>query len=233
MSRTKGEGKAAAGGGSFREGGGEERSIRGSRRAGGTDHDPAGGRTEPSTAKTPRRGRPPGSVSLTPQIQDTILNYIRAGAMAYVAAEAAGISERTFRDWMERGEGRHATRKPTPKLRRFAREVRRAQAEARVAAEVRAHQEDLRFWLGHVARSRPGREGWTQPVGGGAEGEEEATTFDARAVLAAKLEAIAARTVQMQAEEQGRARTQRPGLRVVRDVRTSEKRRRGKPKEAT
>ncbi len=37
-----------------------------------------------------------------------------------MAAEAAGISPRTFRDWMARGEGTHPERAPTPKLRRGA-----------------------------------------------------------------------------------------------------------------
>ena len=190
----------------------------------------AGVGSEPSTTATgTRRGRPPGSVSLTQEIQDTIVAYIRAGAMAYVAAEAAGISARTFRDWMERGEGRHATRKPTPKLRRFAREVRQAQAEARVAAEVRAHQEDLRFWLGHVARSRPGREGWTDPVPSGPEEPEEATFEDAREVLLERLDAIAAR--QTEAEDEAKRRAggspgNRP-LRVVREVPQHPKRRTG------
>ncbi len=193
----------------------------------------AGAPFDPSSAApSTRRGRPPGSVSLTAKIQTTILNYIRAGAMAYVAAEAAGISERTFRDWMERGEGRHATRKPTPKLRRFAREVRQAQAEARVAAEVRAHQDDYRYWLSRVARSRPGREGWTEPVPGKGGAEEKADSFDARAVLAAKLDAIVARSDRMHAEEQDPA-PDRPRPHVVRDTPTSEPRRRRTRKEAT
>ena len=52
------------------------------------------------------RGRPVGSVSLTPEIEQTILTYIGGGAFAHAAAEAAGISARTFHDWIARGEGR-------------------------------------------------------------------------------------------------------------------------------
>jgi hypothetical protein len=59
------------------------------------------------------------------------VTYVRAGAFDYVAAEAAGVSARTFSDWMARGEGRHPTRVPTPKLRAFAREVARARPRHR------------------------------------------------------------------------------------------------------
>src|SRR5438093_1561258 len=64
-------------------------------------------REERSLAK---RGRPKGSVSLNKQMAESILQFIRAGGFDHVAAEAAGISDRTFRDWMARGEGRHPTR---------------------------------------------------------------------------------------------------------------------------
>src|SRR5207249_6079969 len=111
----------------------------------------------------PRRGRPPGSVSLTPEIAEQILELIRAGVWDYVAAEAAGISDRTFYEWIQRGEGEHPTRPRTRKLQRFAEGVRRAKAEARAAGEIRLHRENPGRWLSYVARSRPGREGWTHP----------------------------------------------------------------------
>lgn len=66
------------------------------------------------------RGRPIGSISLTPEIQAKIVGFIRGGVFAHVAARAAGIAERTFYEWLERGEGRHATRSPTPELEAFA-----------------------------------------------------------------------------------------------------------------
>jgi len=106
------------------------------------------------------RGRPRGSVSLTKERRDKIVAYIRAGAFDYVAAEAVGISARTFRDWMARGEGRGA-RASTPKLRAFAEEVREARAQARIAAEVRVHRDQPTYWLAHAARTRAEREGWT------------------------------------------------------------------------
>jgi hypothetical protein len=102
-------------------------------------------------------------VALTPEIQETIIAFIRAGAFDYVAAQAAGISPRTFHDYMARGEGRNPTRRPTARLRAFAQAVRRAQAEARVAAETRVFQERPHWWLTHTARTLPGQDGWTAP----------------------------------------------------------------------
>lgn len=138
---------------------GTEGSRRGVGRSVGPPHDhhPAA-----NGGPTPRRrGRPVGSVSLTEEIQRKILAYIRAGAFAWVAAEAAGVSERTFHDWMARGEDRHPSRPSTPKLHAFAGEVRTARAEARIGAEVRVYREHPARWLSRVARSRPGQEGWT------------------------------------------------------------------------
>jgi hypothetical protein len=121
---------------------------------------------EPPTGaqgSTPRRGRPPGSISLTPEIQLTIVAYIRAGAFAHVAAQAAGVPPRTFFDWMARGESRHPTRRPTRKLRAFAQAVRRAQAEARIGAEVRVYKENPARWLSYAARSTSDQDGWSEP----------------------------------------------------------------------
>lgn len=105
-----------------------------------------------------------GSVILSLETERTILSYIEAGAYDYVAAEAAGIDARTFRDWIARGEGRHPTRRITPRLKAFATRVREAKARARVRNEVETAKIDPKFWLTHVARSKPGREGWTDPV---------------------------------------------------------------------
>jgi hypothetical protein len=62
---------------------------------------------------------------------------------------------------MQRGGGQHASRSPTPELETFAHNVRVAQAEARAAAEIRIFRENPKWWLSHVARSRPDYEGWT------------------------------------------------------------------------
>lgn len=115
--------------------------------------------------KTPRRvGRPIGSTRLTDEIQDTIVHLVRAGAFDYAAAEAAGISARTFHEWIQRGAGEHPDRPATPRLEMFARAVRQASAEARVAAEVKVYREKPAHWLKYSARTTEGREGWTEPT---------------------------------------------------------------------
>ena len=111
-----------------------------------------------------RGGRPAGSVELTPEIQNTIVNYVLSGATDHQAAQAVRISPRTFRDWMARGEGRHPTRRKTPQLEGFAEAVNQADAQARVAKEIEVFRTDPKWWLAHRARSKPGREGWTEPV---------------------------------------------------------------------
>src|SRR5438034_157661 len=118
----------------------------------------------PKSPQPKRRGRPPGSVSLTPEIERTILAYILSGAFDHAAAEAAGISVRTFREWMARGEGTHPTRPSTPKLKRFAKAVRQAKAETRAATEIELRRTSPAQWLKYVARSTYDREGWTEPV---------------------------------------------------------------------
>jgi hypothetical protein len=117
----------------------------------------------PSLGQRVGRGRPKGSVGLTDELFSTIVGLIRSGTFDHVAAEAAGISERTFREWIARGEGRHPTRPQTPKLRAFADAVRKARAEARAIAETSVYRSKPESWLRYVARSTPGREGWTDP----------------------------------------------------------------------
>lgn len=46
-------------------------------------------------------GRP---TKLTPEVQERILRAIRLGATREVAARAAGVDERTFYRWLQRGE---------------------------------------------------------------------------------------------------------------------------------
>lgn len=109
--------------------------------------------TEPKDAGD--RGR------LTPQVKATILAYIKNGSFDHVAAQAAGISARTFREWMARGEGR-SVRPSNPELREFAEAVRKARAEARVIAEAEVHRAKPLSWLAHTAPSRDGEQGWSK-----------------------------------------------------------------------
>lgn len=117
------------------------------------------------TAERRRRGRPAGSVSLTRERQERILGLIRNGVFDHVAADTVGVSPRTLRDWVARGEGR-SNRPATPKLRAFAKAYRQAKAEARAIAESRAYREHLLKWLSHAAPTRDGLPGWTKDASG-------------------------------------------------------------------
>jgi len=88
---------------------------------------------------------------------------IRRGAFDWVAAQAAGISPTTFREWMARGEGRDPERPEMKEYAAFAAQVRQARAIARSKAEITVRQDNPLAWL----RYGPGREktnepGWTE-----------------------------------------------------------------------
>jgi hypothetical protein len=98
-------------------------------------------------------------IPLTPAIVQQIVAGIRAGAYPHVAAEAAGVPAATFADWLQRGEQNHR------RYREFAAQVRQAQAQARLKAEIDARAADPRFWLRHgPGKETPEVPGWTQPV---------------------------------------------------------------------
>ncbi len=121
-------------------------------------------RTRNADDAAQRQGRRPSGSRLTEDQKALILSAIEAGATDHVAAEAAGISARTFRELRQRAEGRHSTRKATPELVRFFAEVDRAIARARLKRELVVADTDAKHWLQYRARSRPGLEGWTAPV---------------------------------------------------------------------
>ena len=114
--------------------------------------------TERRTAKErkPTVGR---RTLLTAELQRDICAFVRAGAYDYAAAEACGISRRAFFEWLERGE-RESTRGRAPVYVQFARAIRRAQAEARVSAEVTVKKIDPKWWLSRMHRERPDAPGW-------------------------------------------------------------------------
>jgi hypothetical protein len=114
--------------------------------------------TERRTAKErkPTVGR---RTLLTAELQRDICAFVRAGAYDYAAAEACGISRRTFFEWLERGE-RESKRGRAPVYVQFARAIRRAQAEARVSAEVTVKKIDPKWWLSRMHRERPDAPGW-------------------------------------------------------------------------
>lgn len=111
-------------------------------------------------ATEPRRGpgRPKGSVGLTAEIQEQVLTLLRGGASLPGAAATVGVPVRTMQGWVARGSGR-AKESSTPKLRRFAKAVEQARAEARVSAEVRLHKSQPARWLhAGIASEDPGAE---------------------------------------------------------------------------
>lgn len=93
-----------------------------------------------------------------------ILSAIEAGATDHVAAQVAGISPRTHRELRQRAEGRHASRPSTPELREFFEQVDEAIARARMKREVEVAERDAKYWLSHQARSKPGLDGWSEPI---------------------------------------------------------------------
>jgi hypothetical protein len=101
------------------------------------------------------------SFPFDPLLADRVLSYIKSGGYPRVAAEAAGVPEEVFLQWLRWGEMKKA-REP---YRGFARGVRQAIAHGRLIAELAVHEKDPKFWLTHG----PGREtahspGWTGEV---------------------------------------------------------------------
>jgi hypothetical protein len=96
-------------------------------------------------------------VSLTAEKANAIILLLRGGASLRSAAQISGIPLRTLQEWIARGEGR-SQRSATPKLKAFAKDVRKAQAEARASAEVRVHERQPAAWLRTEAAALDGSE---------------------------------------------------------------------------
>lgn len=121
-------------------------------------------RNRPSRKRGPRRkpnDQKDSGGRLTPEVIVTIVAYIKGGSFDHVAAEAAGVSARAFREWVARGEGR-SKRPSSPEYRDFAEKVRKAKAEARVIAEAEVHRAKPLAWLTHAAPSKDGEQGWSK-----------------------------------------------------------------------
>ena len=100
-------------------------------------------------------GRP---TLLTPELQETLVSYVRQGAYDWVAAETVGIGRTTFYRWMAEGEA-----KPRGKYREFWVKVSRARAEARTLAETTVRRENPLAWLRYgPGREKAGQPGWTE-----------------------------------------------------------------------
>ncbi|HZY89657.1 MAG TPA: hypothetical protein VFE78_32850 [Gemmataceae bacterium] len=97
---------------------------------------------------------------LTPEVEQTLLTYVRAGGFPDVAAAAAGVPAEVFARWLRKGRGPGARR-----YRDFREAVLQAAAQARMAAEVQVFQKRPLDWLrcgpGRAAADSPG---WTATV---------------------------------------------------------------------
>jgi hypothetical protein len=91
-------------------------------------------------------------IRLTPEIQEKMVAFLRAGGFPDVAAQAAGVPPDVFADWIRRGL-RH---KAKPRYRAFVRAIYQAIAQARLGAEVAIRGEKPLEWL----KSGPGRSDW-------------------------------------------------------------------------
>lgn len=105
-------------------------------------------------AKRKSPGRP---TKLTPEVQERILSAIRAGNYSRVAAEYAGISERTFYGWLRRGQ-----QAKTGVHRDFWCAVQQAEREAEVRAVAMIQKNMDSNWraaLAFLERKHPSRWG--------------------------------------------------------------------------
>ncbi len=105
------------------------------------------------------KGRKTGGrrTKLTAEVQEKIVSAIRAGNYANVAAGYAGIGERTFYRWLQRGqEAKQGL------YRQFWQAVKKAEreAEVRAVAIIQKHMEDnWQAAMTYLERKFPGRWG--------------------------------------------------------------------------
>jgi hypothetical protein len=99
------------------------------------------------------------SYSWTPELQEKVTQYVRAGGFVWVAGEAAGLPRAVLKDWMRRGAA--SSRQP---YRGFRDAILQARAQARLKAEMETRTKAPRDWLRlGPGRERPGQPGWSNP----------------------------------------------------------------------
>jgi hypothetical protein len=133
---------------------------------------------------------PAKSPPLTPEVEQKILAYVRAGGYAHVAAVAAGIPREVFEEWMRKGEAK----RPTQKYKPFAEAVRQAEATARLNAEVAALKDKPMDWLkagpGKETTAKPGWSALVKPQTGGGKETPVLMEPDVQRFLAVLLRAL-------------------------------------------
>lgn len=96
-----------------------------------------------------RNGRPSvlvEIVTLVPELYTDFIMLIRSGAYIHVAAEAIGISETTFRNWINQG-GKDMQAEKDTFYSRLVYDVRRAIAQCRADKERKIAETDPKTWL--------------------------------------------------------------------------------------
>jgi hypothetical protein len=90
-----------------------------------------------------KKGRSGAKPKLTPEIQARVVQAIRGGNYAVVAAAYAGISDKTYYLWKEKGEAQ-----PDTIYGEFLRAIKEAEAlsEAEAVAQVRLASRDPKNW---------------------------------------------------------------------------------------
>lgn len=111
----------------------------------------------------------PRDYVLTPQLVDKITAYVRAGGHAHVAAEAAGIPQEVFWEWMLKGDRlRRKRSKDNHLYQALWQKVLEARGQAQLRAEIKALEEDPLAWLkfgpGKETKTRTGWSGLPRPL---------------------------------------------------------------------
>ena len=91
---------------------------------------------------------------LTPELQKKLIKYIQGGSYIVVACRAVGIAEKTFYEWIKKGE------KGIEPYSKLSKSVRKAQAKSEirnVAIIEMAAKKDWRAALEMLARKYPQR----------------------------------------------------------------------------
>lgn len=111
-----------------------------------------------------RAGRPS---KLTHTVRQNFLSAIAMGTHLETACGFAGIDYNTMREWVQRGEGTHPTRRKTPEYAEFAEAVTRAIAQAEVTLVKRvsdSSKDDWRAATWMLERRHPERWANTQRI---------------------------------------------------------------------
>lgn len=122
---------------------------------------------KPLFTNVSQNGRKPKLAKFFETHQDVyqkILMFIEQGVYDYVAAEAMGVTGRTWNEWLKIGEKNHFEGRVTI-YSRFFLDVRTAQARGRLLAELEVRRDDPKFFLRcGPGKTRPGRPGWTENI---------------------------------------------------------------------